>query len=270
MYFDRVTKLANGRKVIRKVKMRNASRPRAKVRATISHRRKAANPAPVMVTLGFLNPKRGTKVTKNNKKRKAKVMRRAVNRARTQNRRNARRSPAMNHRRRISNKRRNSPRVVVIHPRSNRRRNRRNPYMFGSNVPITKLAEYIAGGLIGVAINKAILPMLPATLTSNNFAATATSIVIAIAEWWGASFLDKDFGAAVGFGALMNAAAQGLNAFIPSVGSYVSGLSGRGISDFVPGRFAVPQNPVLDANGGLTMGGAGQQVAYPAAYRVAA
>jgi hypothetical protein len=141
--------------------------------------------------------------------------------------------------------------------------------MFGANVPVTKLAEYVAGGLIGVAINKAILPMLPATLTSNNFAATATAVALAIAEWYAGSVLDKDFGAAVGFGALMHAGGVALNAFLPSVGSY-TGLSGRGMADFVPGRFVVPQNPILDANGGLTAGGGGQQVAYPAAYRVAA
>jgi hypothetical protein len=266
MYLDKVTKLANGRHVIRRV-LRKTNPPKAKPRmGNRSHR--TQNPAH-MLTLGFLNPKKGGTMAKAKKNRKAKTMRRAVNRARTYKRSNHRKRTVMNRSQKMN--RRNPPRVVVIHPRSNRRKSnrRRNPYMFGGNVPVTKLAEYIAGGLIGVAVNKAILPMLPATLTSNNFAATATAVVIAIAEWWGASFLDKDFGAAVGFGALMHAGAQGLNAFIPSVGSY-TGLSGRGIADFVPGRFAVPQNPVLDANGGLTAGGGGAQVAYPAAYRVAA
>ena len=267
MYVDRVQKIANGRHVIR----RKAKNVRAKVKAVKArktHRpRVVANPAH-MLTLGFLNPKKGSKMAKTKKRRvKAKNVRRAVNRSRAHNRkhnrRHNRRTPMM------MNRRRNAPRVVVIRHNRKKHNSRRNPFLFGANVPVTKLAEYIAGGLIGMAVNKAILPMLPTTLTSNNFAATATAVVLAVAEWWGASMFDKDFGSAVGFGALMHAGGIALNTWLPTVGTY-NGISGRGVADFVPGRFAVPQNPVLDANGGMIAGGGGQQVAYPAAYRVAA
>jgi hypothetical protein len=130
---------------------------------------------------------------------------------------------------------------------------------------MAKLGEYIAGGLIGVTINKAVLPMLPSTVTSSNIFASIAAVAIAIAEWWAAGLIDKDFGAAVGFGGLMNAGSQILNAFVPSVGSVV-GLSGRrGTGDFVPGLFAVPQNPILDASSGIGIRG-GVSHAYPTAY----
>jgi hypothetical protein len=62
-----------------------------------------------------------------------------------------------------------------------------------------------------------------------------------------------------------------INQWIPSVGSTI-GLSGYGLRDFVPGKFAVPQNPVLDAlNGaGGPMGGGVVGRAYPPAYAIAA
>lgn len=153
--------------------------------------------------------------------------------------------------------------MVVIRPRRNRRR--RNPHFFGSQVSFAKMGEYIAGGLIGVTFNKAVLPMLPATITSSNMFSSVAAVAIAIAEWWAAGLIDKDFGAAVGFGGLMNAGSQILNAFVPSVGSMV-GLSGRrGTGDFVPGLFAVPQNPVSDATSGMAIRG-GVAAAYPMAY----
>ncbi len=64
----------------------------------------------------------------------------------------------------------------------------------------------------------------------------------------------------------MNAGNQALNAFVPSVGSVIS-LSGyrRGTGDFVPGRFSIPENPILGNNPITGMAGA-----YPVAYGRAA
>src|SRR5487761_1978084 len=100
---------------------------------------------------------------------------------------------------------RNATRVVVIgRPQENRKRpTKRNPTFFGQNITAMKMAEYVAGGLIGVAVNKAALPYLPAALTSSNVAATVSSVILAAVEWWLGTFVSKDFGAAVGFGALM-------------------------------------------------------------------
>lgn len=192
---------------------------------------------------------------------------------------NAKRATNRSHHHRKHTKRSNAgTKIVVIRPstankkkaNAGRYKAKRNPTFFGQQVNPVKLAEYVAGGLIGVTVNKAVMPMLPASMTSNNLAATAAALAIAAAEWWAASMLDKEFGAAVGFGALMQAGSQALNAFVPVVGSAI-GLSGRrGTGDFVPGWFAVPQNPVLDGAGNLVTGGAAMTNAYPMPYGRAA
>jgi hypothetical protein len=162
--------------------------------------------------------------------------------------------------------------VVFISPKQNKggvthRKKSRNPTFFGSNATPIQMGQYVLGGLIGVTVNRVVLPMLPAALTSSNTFATLSAFGLAALEWWAASFISKDFGAAVGFGALMNAATQGLNAFVPSVGTTI-GLSGRGTGEFVPAKFAVPQNPISDA--GVAGVGASMRSAYPAAYALAA
>lgn len=197
---------------------------------------------------------------KANKKKK-----RTASRSNKASRRSA---PRQNHRRRS----RPNPgtRVIVMAPKKNKgvaRRRRSNPSFFGSSISPVQVGQYVLGGLIGVTLNRIALPMLPATITSSNMFATVAAFGIAAAEWWLFSMWDKNFGAAVGFGALMNAATQGLNAFVPTVGSTI-GLSGRGTGDFVPARFTVPQNPILDA--GVSGYGSSMRSAYPAAYALAA
>lgn len=156
-------------------------------------------------------------------------------------------------------------------PKSNPHRPRRNPDFFGSNIKPIQIGQYVLGGLVGVTVNRLLLPIVAQavpTLASNNALATLTAFGVAALEWWAASYIDKSFGAAVGFGAMMNAATQGLNAFIPSVGTVI-GLSGRrGQGDMVPARYTVPQNPILDA--GVSGGGMSMRSAYPAAYALAA
>jgi hypothetical protein len=166
-------------------------------------------------------------------------------------------------------RRRRNPgtRVIVMGPRKNRAhrsRRRRNPAFFGTAATPMKMMEYIAGGLIGVTINRAVIPMLPASVTSNNLFATAAAIALALVEWWAGGFISKDFGSAVGFGALMNAGSQALNAFIPSVGSAV-GLSGFG--DLVPSQPGLPFWPssALMGPGGNPQF-QGMSMAYPVAY----
>ena len=189
-------------------------------------------------------------------------------------RRKARRVASNSRRRRVASRNPHRSRTVVIFPKANRgRRNRggarrrSNPHFFGANVTAMKMAEYIAGGLIGMTVNAAVVPMLPDAVTSSNLFATLAAFGIALVEWWLGSMISKDFGSAVGFGALMSAGKQGLNAFLPVVGSRIN-LSGVG--DLVPGRFAVPQNPILDAMTSMSNGGALGPAAYPTAYGRAA
>lgn len=258
MIVSRVTRVANpGRRVAR-------ARPKKK-----SERRSTGNPAHLL-TLGF-NPK-----THKRRKTVAVAKARPKNRKRTSNARRTKSRNrkaygsavhrAVNHRRR-SNRRRNArTRVVVMAPRRNHRRKSRNPSFMGSSVSVTRMAELVAAGLIGVAINQAIQPMLPTSITGTAIGASVAAVVVAVAEWWAGSLIDKDLGAAAGFGGLMYAGSVVLNQFIPSVGSYVSLSGRRGAGDFVPGRFAVPQNPVTDAMSGMQSSGGLGQGAYPMAY----
>jgi hypothetical protein len=106
---------------------------------------------------------------------------------------------------------------------------------FGSMTSIPKLAAYVAGGLIGVTVNRAVLPLLPDAITSSN---------------------------------LWSSLATALNSFLPQVGSKISL---KGVGDFVPAKFAVPQNPILDATtNGMGAGGALMHTAYPVPYGRAA
>jgi len=202
----------------------------------------------------------------------AKARRKSKNRARS----------AGNYRSRT--KRRNvGTKVIFMTPKSKNRKRRngrrrtvkinhrrgRNPTFFGSNASPMQMGQYILGGLIGVTVNRIVLPMLPSNITSSNTFSTLSAFGLAALEWWLANFISKDFGAAVGFGALMNAATQGLNAFVPSVGTTL-GLSGRAMGDFVPGKYTVPQNPILDANGGVAGTGVAMRSSYPPAYSIAA
>lgn len=193
--------------------------------------------------------------------------------ARKKSKKNAHRSAhhSVAHRSTANQKgKRNTTRIIMMSPKKNggrRKRPRSNPMFFGASVTPMQMGQYVLGGLIGVTVNRVVLPMLPTAMTASNAFATLSAFGLALLEWWAASFIDKGFGSAVGFGALMNAANVGLNAFVPQVGSTI-GLSGRGTGDFVPARFTVPQNPVLDA--GVSGNGPAMRSAYPAAYAMAA
>lgn len=268
MQYERIIKVAN--------RGFSTARPKKK-RAEKKHRKVAKTGNPVhLLSLGLINPKRGpSQMATAKRKKKGSAARRAAtkNRPRTMSVTKHRpRSKASN----------SKTRVIVIggtkkKANSGRRRNRRrNPLFFGNTVSAVKIAEYVAGGLIGVAVNRAILPLLPSAITNSNLGATFAALAIAAAEWWIANMVNKDFGAAVGFGALMNAGSQALNYFLPTVGSFVS-LQGvrvnNGIADFVPGFFTVPQTPVITDGSTTPMRGPGGDMmhrAYPTAYGMAA
>ena len=177
-------------------------------------------------------------------------------------------------------RRKNSVKVIVrrrrrSNPTSHRRRrranpvarrrvvrhHRRNPALFGRSVGAFEMAKAIAGGLAGVAITKAVPSMLPTSLLGTSpIMQTVISAAVAFAAGMAVKALvkgDSTIGDAVMFGGFMQAGSVALNAFLPSVGGYI-GL--RGLGDLVPGRFTVPQNPIM----------AGQQLALPAAAMVAA
>ena len=114
-------------------------------------RRPSGNPAH-MLTLGFINPKKGKTVAKPKRRRKyrARPASRATNRRRANPRhrrmnvrRHRRRTAVSNHRRRRSNPRRS---MMMVPKR--RRNRRRNP--FGSSHSAKDLVESAVGVLVGV------------------------------------------------------------------------------------------------------------------------
>jgi hypothetical protein len=82
-------------------------------------------------------------------------------------------------------------------------------------------------------------------LATTNLGRTAISAAAWLVSGWAASKLDVKFGEGVYFGGAMQVASVALNAFLPAVYKTL----GIGLGDFVPGQFAVPQNPVRGAIG---------------------
>jgi hypothetical protein len=129
-----------------------------------------------------------------------------------------------------------------------------------------KVATAGAGVLVGVALVKGIgnSSFVPATISGNNLFLTLFKFGLAGVVWWGLSMIDPEFGAAAGLGGIAEAGSNALNTWFPSIGQYSP------LGDFVPGRFAVPQNPVLDGNMSLPSSPSRRSAAYGGAYRVAA
>lgn len=232
-------------RVSRVVNPKRKTRPRSSVRRNRAPAR-ARNVH--LLHLGFVNPKRRKPVAKARKK--------------TSTRRHRTRP-------RAANRKRNPARRMYVFKKKNpSHRRRRNPgrmTMFGQPLKASKVLEVGFGVAVGVGVNKAVLPMLPVQFTSSSATATIAALAIAAAEWWAASFVSPDFGAAVGLGGVAHAVNVGLNAFVPSVGAW-TGMSGirRGTGDFVPGKLNEPYNPLL--NPGLQLA-PGPQLMSPGAYR---
>jgi len=94
--------------------------------------------------------------------------------------------------------------------------------------------------------------MLPDMLKSSNAISTASSVGVALLAGFVAGKVSQQFGEAVLLGGLAQAASVALNAFVPQVGKVI-GLGGRrGVGDYVPASFTVPQNPVLLGGPGMT------------------
>lgn len=173
-------------------------------------------------------------------------------------RRVAKRNPARRVKRRRVNsapkrrtRRKSNPRVVVRYRKSrNRRRTsrtKRNPDIFGARLGSKDSLKMIGGGIAGVAAAKFLPTLLPANMlvgvASSNLGKTAISLGAALVAGFAASKLDTRFGQGVYFGGIMQAASVGLNAFLPSLYRTLN-IGMAGVGDFVPGQFAVPQNPV--------------------------
>src|SRR6185369_1756778 len=160
MYVERVTKVAVG-------KARNPARAASR-RAGGKRSKSVGNPAHLL-SLGWLaNPKKERNM-KRNTKRKAGT---------TSASRNRKRNPGT--------------KIIVVGKRNGRgrknggvvghRRRRPNPTFFGASVTPMQMGQYVLGGLVGVTINRVVLPLMPAAVTGSNLAATLTAFAIAGVE----------------------------------------------------------------------------------------
>lgn len=197
------------------------------------------NPA-LLVTLGAVNPHKGTKTVARKKTRRAvnprrrKTSRRRRNTAtkivvmapakrRTVSRRGKRRNPSIRRTRRRSFSR------------------RRNPNILGMQVTSMQGIKLIAGGLVGVTATKAITSMLPPVIISSGLFRILASGGVAFLSGLLASRVDSTFGSAVAFGGYMQTGSLALNTFIPTIGSRFS------LGALMPAEFSVPQNPISGA-----------------------
>jgi hypothetical protein len=180
----------------------------------------------------------------------------------------ARRSRNVKHRRSISKK---QVQAFMRNHRMNRGRRRSSSNPFAKQISLSRPSDMVtaAGGLlVGVFGVKTGMGFMPASLTSSPLLTTASALALAGLEWWVLSFVSPEFGAAVGLGGIAEAISTGLDQF--GVGQSLA-LSGLGrFGDFVPGRFTVPQNPVLDAATGFPKSQAMATAAYPRAYATVA
>lgn len=146
--------------------------------------------------------------------------------------------------------RKSNPKVVVRyrkrHNKKHVRKTKRNPDIFGSRLGSKESLKMIGGGIVGVAAVKLVPTFLPTSMlgsiATSSFGKLAIAAVTATVAGWAAGKADKKFGEGVMFGGWMMVAAVGINIVAPSLYTQYIGMG-----DFVPGRFAVPQNPVRGA-----------------------
>lgn len=252
---------------------RGAARWKSRKRNTRNRKRSrnVRNPA-LALTLGpALNPR------KRRKSNMAKANERRRRRASINPRRHRRRaSAAPRRRRRVSvnprrhrrrNRRNPAPRVVVRYRNRRRRSNRhhrRNPMptsVFGIRLTIRSVPILVGGGLAGVAVTKFLPTLVPASMQiGGNAGRAAFSLIAAFVGGWAGSLANPEFGGAMLFGGLMQFGSVVLNAFLPGFAlPYVGPLALSGMGELVPGRFAVPQNPIrqqhVPAQARVTMNG---------------
>lgn len=162
-------------------------------------------------------------------------------------------------------------------------RRRRNPSLFGSSLTSKEGLKLIGGGFVGLIGAKFLPTLIPASMagsfmTSNVGRVVVTGVAGYVTSIVVSKVMDQRSGDAALFGAIIQTASVALNAFLPSIYQQL----GIGLGDFVPGRFSVPQNPLLlsqkgqralpaapassVAPTGSVMVNSGMGRAYPAAY----
>lgn len=209
------------RKTKKAVRRKNVCKTKpARKAKKAANRRPSPNPA-FVVTLGAINPRKRSKSVAKKHKKNVKRAKKSANPRRTK-------------------KRKNPTRVVVYKTKAVKRHRRRNPIDLFGQKTTAGLTKVIAAGLVGVAAAKFLPTLLPAGFVSSNITRTiATAVAAWLSGFAAAKVTDKNIGDAVMFGGFMQTASVALNAFLPSIGRQV------GLGELMPGRFPVPQNPLM-------------------------
>jgi hypothetical protein len=181
------------------------------------------NPGPFVLTLGAVNPERGSMAKKKGTKAKK------------------------------GGGAKNGTRITVVEPRAvgnhrGRKKGKKNPAVFGHTKP-AEIAGMVVAVLGGVTVVKLIPPMFPVAWTQTNASRFAVTFGVAILTGIGAhALLPAPYRDAAILGALAQTGSVGLNVALPSVSAKVNlgriPAGRRGVGDFVPGGFPEPHNPI--------------------------
>lgn len=204
-------------------------------------KRRVRRSNPVLIELGAINPRRKSVAIKRKRRKTSRNprRRRAVSVARVSRRRN----------RRVSRRRRRNPMTTTTVRRRttrvyNRRRYRRRNPAFGRGT-----LEKGAGILVGVAAVKFLPTLLPANITAMTTGMGGFGpVLITGAGAFVAGWLAERFVKTGGFaeGVFMGGVAQTMSALLNMISPTLAGqLALRGVGDIVPGRYTVPQNPLM-------------------------
>jgi hypothetical protein len=113
--------------------------------------------------------------------------------------------------------------------------------LMGQQVKTTEMATAVIGGLVGVAVAKAVPAYLPAQLTSSPLMKVVTTGATAFAAYWVAKQvkLSERVASAVLFGGLMQAGSVAIG-MLP-----IPGINRLSLGELRPGIWAVPENPIM-------------------------
>lgn len=165
----------------------------------------------------------------------------------------------------------------------NRRRNPA-PSLFGTSMTSTQGLKIVGGAFVGLIGAKFLPTLIPSSMAVSFLSSNLGRVVVTGAAGYltavvAGKVMGDRFGDAALLGALIQTGSVALNIFMPAIYKQL----GIGLGDFVPGRFSVPQNPLLArqnqqrmlaaaapassmAPTGAVMVNSGMGRAYPAAY----
>lgn len=228
-------------------------------------KRRVRRSNPVLIELGAINPRRKSVATKRKRRKTSRNprRRRAVSVARVSRRRN-RRAPARR-------RRRNPMSTTVVRRRTTRVYNRKRRRSYRRNPAVNRgTLEKGAGVLVGVAATKFLPTLLPANLTAMTSGMGGFGPVLItgagafVAGWIAERFVRGNFAEGVFMGGVAQTISAALNVFLPNLAGQ---LALRGVGDIVPGRYVVPQNPLmLPAPMPMAAGNGMGAAAFPSAF----